>query len=148
MSTTIKKHVNRPGTSGSRTRMRAGLTENLLGSFGQSEADGMVAGRKIPRWHSATERSNISPDKWLFITGVLVRCSSGGPAWNIMTNYHRYCWYRESDRKFDPSRSTGCVFGPFLPLLCSFSILNHINFRRRNPHGFKTLCRRVALCGN
>jgi len=24
----------------------------------------------------------------------------------------------------------------------------NINFRRRNPHGFKTICRRVALCGN
>lgn len=27
-------------------------------------------------------------------------------------------------------------------------VSDNINFRRRNPHGFKTLCRRVALCGN
>ena len=32
---------------------------------------------------------------------------------------------------------------------CIRSRVSHnINFRRRNPHGFKTLCRRVALCGN
>jgi len=36
----------------------------------------------------------------------------------------------------------------FFPSCIRSRVADNINFRRRNPHGFKTICRRVALCGN
>ena len=64
------------------------------------------------------------------------------------TAHHRYCCYRESDRKLDPSRSLFASSARSFPSCVRSRVSNNINFRRRNPHGFKTLCRRVALCGN
>src|SRR5580765_7687440 len=49
------------------------------------------------------------------------------------TAHHRYCCYRESDRKLDPSRYTVRVFGPFLPLVCSFSSLKQYQFQKEEP---------------
>ena len=49
------------------------------------------------------------------------------------TAHHRYCCYRESDRKLDPSRYTVRVFGPFLPLLYLFSSLNQYQFQKEEP---------------
>jgi hypothetical protein len=64
------------------------------------------------------------------------------------TAHHRCCSHRDSDRKPDLSRLTDCVFGPLLPLEKLFSCPRQCHFRKEEPHGFKTLCRRVALCGD